>query len=941
MPKKAMTTIQEPPRDKELRARVRLFGNLLGNVLKQHAGKEVFNSVETLRKGYIQLRKAEDEGLRNRLTSLIIDLDPQQTTHVVRAFSLYFSLVSIAEEAFQHSQRRRIIRKSEPKWVGSFGHTIEELHNSGVDATQMEQLLSELCYIPVFTAHPTEAKRRTIMGILQHIFQISETLNDPRHSKIQRTDIIAELEDQIQTLWKTDEVRVRRPRVRDEIRNGLFYFRESLFKAVPTAYRYLEKALNQHYGQSFNALKKSTIIRFGSWIGGDRDGNPNVKPATTELALRMHMQEALTQYLSHVRTLTRVLTHSSVLCQPSTAFIESLASDEIQFPLAFNNHPHRYKQEPYRRKLAVINYRLKKGLKKIAIQLDDNDDTDTRSWDAPYRSEDELLNDLYLINDSLRGHGDSNIADKGLKDLIRLVETFGFYLMQLDIRQESTRHSNAINDICQQIHPTKDYATMDETARLHYLTQLISNIQDTQLKRKTLQEDTQEILAVFDVMVKMRKEISPAAFGNYVISMTHQASHVLEVIALAALCNMVGKKDGQWFCHIQVSPLFETIEDLFHAKEVLGRLFDDPIYRELLKASGNLQEIMLGYSDSCKDGGILASTWNLYNTQKQILQLTQEKGVKYRLFHGRGGTVGRGGGPTHEAILSQPDGTVHGQIKFTEQGEVLSHKYSNTETASYELSMGLTGLIKASKNIVKETHVDNQEYLKIMAEITASGEKAYRQLTEKTEGFLDYFYEITPVNEIALMNIGSRPSHRATGNRSKDSIRAIPWVFGWAQARHTLPAWFGIGYAIKHWREDNPKRLEILRKMYKEWPFFHALLSNTQMALFKAEINIAEEYIQLMDDQSSAKRIFSLIREEFEDTLQQVMDVADIQLLLEDNPTLHLSLSRRNPYLDPLNHIQINLIKQFRAAGEGDNTPYLPPLLRSINAIAAGMRNTG
>ncbi|NOX08515.1 MAG: phosphoenolpyruvate carboxylase [Gammaproteobacteria bacterium] len=940
MPKNTMITIQEP-RDKELRARVRLFGNLLGNVLKQYAGREVFNSVEKLRKGYIQLRSNEDQRLRDRLTRLIIDMEPQHTTHVVRAFSIYFSLVSIAEEAFQHSQRRRIIRKNEPKWVGSFGHTIDELHRDGVDAEQMEKLLSEICYIPVFTAHPTEAKRRSIMVILQRIFRISEKLSDPRHSKHQRADIIANLESQIQILWKTDEVRVRRPRVRDEIRNGLFYFRESLFKAIPTAYRYLENALNKNYDQPFNALKKANIIRFGSWIGGDRDGNPNVKPETTELALRMHMQEALTEYLSHTRALTRMLTHSVVLCHPSSEFLTSLEKDNQSFPGAFKDHPHRYSQEPYRRKLSIMSYRLKKNLKKLAIQLDENDNTDTSDWNEPYTSEFELLHDLHLIHSSLHGHGDGNIADQELKDLIRLVETFGFYLMQLDIRQESTRHSNAIDDICQQISGDQNYANMDEIARRHYLTQTISKAQEITLDRSRLKEDTQEILAVFDVMVKMRKEISPAAFGNYVISMTHHASHVLEVMTLASLCNMAGKKNNEWFCDIQISPLFETIEDLFHTEEVLTCLFDDPVYRELLKVSGNRQEVMLGYSDSCKDGGILASTWNLYNAQRQILQIAQEKKVECRLFHGRGGTVGRGGGPTHEAILAQPDGTVHGQIKFTEQGEVLSHKYSHTETASYEISMGITGLIKASKNRIKDISPDNQEYLDIMTEITASGEEAYRQLTEKTDGFLDYFYEITPVTEIGLMNIGSRPSHRASGNRSKDSIRAIPWVFGWAQARHTLPAWFGIGHAISRWKDNDPARLAKLQKMYKEWPFFHALLSNTQMALFKADTNIAQEYSYLMADPASAKRIYALIHEEFELTVKQIMEVAGVDLLLEENPTLHLSLIRRKPYLDPLNHIQINLLKQFRGSDEAGKERYLPPLLRSINAIATGMRNTG
>ena len=394
---------------------------------------------------------------------------------------------------------------------------------------------------------------------------------------------------------------------------------------------------------------------------------------------------------------------------------------------------------------------------------------------------------------------------------------------------------------------------------------------------------------------------------------------------------------------MRISPLFETIEDLMHVEQVLTSLLSHEVYRNLLRASGNQQEVMLGYSDSCKDGGILASTWNLYEAQTTIIAITSKLGVRCRLFHGRGGTIGRGGGPTHEAILAQPPGTVHGEIKFTEQGEVLSYKYGNTETAIYELTMGITGLLKASQSLVQPSTRERRDYLGIMDELARLGEKTYRQLIDQTEGLLDYFYEVCPVDEIGLLNIGSRPSHRARGNRSKDSIRAIPWVFGWAQSRHTLPAWYGIGSALETWRDRNPARLATLQQMYRDWPFFHALLSNTQMALFKAQMDIAHQYTTLAQDEASAAAIYQQIRDEFQRTLTQVLNVANIEVLLQETPSLHLSLKRRDPYLDPLNDIQIKLLKRFRneVLAEDERLRWRDPLLRSINAIASGMRNTG
>ncbi len=937
----ALSEITPPPRDKELRSRVRLFGNLLGEVLAAQAGQDVLGAVETLRKGYIRLRKEDNPALRARLAKKIDQLDPDTLSHVVRAFNLYFSLVNIAEEAFQHKERRRHVRQGGPLWRGSFDHTLREFSEQDISAEQLQSLLDRTLYLPVFTAHPTESKRRAVMHALRGIFLTAEKLDGPRMGKMERELVIDDLRNQIQVLWKTDEVRVHKPTVEDEIRNGLFYFRECLFNAVPRVYRYLDQSIQRVYGRKTH-INLPSLLQFGSWIGGDRDGNPFVKPATTEYALRQHMSEVLCEYLRRVEDLRSKLTHSSRLIEPGPEFIRRMEEDTARWPGISGEHPNHFSHEPYRRKLFIMHNRLHHNLDLTRARLDNPQQADENDYPWRYRDEQEFLADLRLIRDSLVSHGDEAIARTDLLDLMRLVETFGFFLLHLDIRQESTRHSEAVAELLSTLDPNLDYAALDENARIAQLCKRISEPAPA-IDRNTLSEATQETLQVLDVMVNMRDEVSARAFGTYVISMTHCASHVLELMWLAVLCGLAGRRDGEWFCHIEISPLFETIEDLTHIEDVMTRLLDEPVYVELLKASGNRQEIMLGYSDSCKDGGILASGWSLYKAQQKIIRIADSHGVECRLFHGRGGTLGRGGGPTHEAILSQPAGTVHGQVKFTEQGEVLSYKYSNEETAVYELSMGVTGLLKASRHLVQAQKIDDSEYADIMLQLARDGEAAYRGLIDHTEGLLDYFYECTPVTEIGLLNIGSRPSHRKQQDRSKSSIRAIPWVFGWAQSRHTLPAWYGIGHALHSFTGGDETNLEKLRALYRDWPYFRAILSNTQMSLAKAEMDIARQYVSLSEHPQQAQAIYRKIREEHDRTLAMVTRVSGIRCLLEDTPALALSLSRRDPYLDPLNHIQVTLLGRVRRDNidESEHERWMEPLLRSINAIASGMRNTG
>ncbi|MGQ9685613.1 MAG: phosphoenolpyruvate carboxylase [Thiobacillaceae bacterium] len=932
--------MQTLPHERELRSRIRLLSVLLGKVLKGQLEPHVYATLNELIRGFSILPDQDHPPRLKRLIGLIETLAPAELNQIIRVFSIYFSLLSVAEEVWGLKERQRAVQRAGHMWRGSFHDALLRLKAQGVQAQGLAGLLDRLMYMPVITAHPSEAKRRTIKGALQGVFLTMQALDDPRVRGFHREEVKQRLTNQIQVLWKTDEVRAQRVEVRDEIASGLSYFPSSLFQAVARTYRNFGQALADVYGaQTAHALSVPSFLRFGSWIGGDRDGHPLVTAEVTELTWWMQARTALEEYLRRLDALMDELTHSASLCRPSAAFLDSLEADALHAEQCFAGMPDRYRQEPYRRKLAIMRHRIRRNLARVQRAIDGADDEET-AWG--YTSAQDFLDDLILIKDSLIGHGDQGVADGALTDLIRLVETFGFHLLKLDVRQESGRHTQAVGEILASS-LGMDYAALDEAQRLELLATAMANPAAALYDPADLSDDTHETLRVFRLIARMRRVLGPECFGRYVISMTHAASHVMEVMFLASLAGLVGRSGGTWHCHIGASPLFETIEDLNRVERVLTQLYDLPDYRALLAAHGEGQEVMLGYSDSCKDGGILASAWNLYDAQKRILALCEARGIPCRLFHGRGGTVGRGGGPTHEAILAQPPGTVHGQIKFTEQGEVLFYKYNNAETAVYELTMGASGLLLASAHLVHPVAADRPEHLAIMGEIARLGEKHYRQLTEGTPGFLDYFYEATPFREIALLNIGSRPSHRKREDRSLKSVRAIGWVFAWAQSRHTLPAWYGIGTALAAWCGGDPARQTQLKQMYRDWPFFRTLLSNAQMALAKADMAIAREYAALCQDERIGREVHGIIAREYATTCRQILAVAGIPELLAENAELALSLQRRRPYLDPLNYIQVTLLARLRAeAGDGDTpSPWLNPLLRSINAVAAGLRNTG
>jgi phosphoenolpyruvate carboxylase len=923
--------------DQELEQAFSLLRQQFDHLLKNNQQAATAETVEMLRREFVAFKSEGTDEQREKLLSVLDGLDFEQKSQLIRAFSLYFNLLNIADESTHLNQRRRQIEEDQHFWQGSFHETLLSFKQAGLEVEDLNLLFSELIYMPVMTAHPTESKRRTVRSAIRRIFLCQKKLKEYPHTGYFKQQLLDQLRNNIQLLWKTDELRSRKIGVEEEIDNGLFYFPLSLFEATTQLYRGLQRAIQDVYGHAvMQQLQIPSFLKYGSWIGGDRDGNPNVKPETTELALRLQARTILKEYIRRVAQLREQLAFSYGLCKPSFEFEQSLADSaallgEVAFQLG-----KRCSQEPYRYKLSLMNYRLTETLSQIEQRINGNANPIVNH---PYPCAQHFLDDLMLIQQSLASHGDQAIADLELQDLIRLVDTFGFHLMALDVRQESSRHTEAVAEIIAAVAKV-DYWTLDEKQRLKLLGEAITTPGGLIYDLHQLSPRSQETLDVFRVMAQMRHELGEECFSRYVISMTHKASHILEVLLLASQQGLAGSLGGQWFCHIGVSPLFETIDDLNHVEEILHQLFQHNEYRALLEAYGQPQEIMLGYSDSCKDGGILASAWGLYQAQQQIMTIADQYKIRCRLFHGRGGTIGRGGGPTHEAILAQPPVTVRGQIKFTEQGEVLFYRYNNQETAVYELTMGITGLLKSSLSLVRPVDNDKPENLQIMNELSAIGEQSYRQLTEETPEFLDYFYEATPVTEISQLNIGSRPSHRKKKDRSKQSVRAIGWVFAWAQSRQTFPAWYGIGSSLEQWCRDNPERLNSLQKLYQEWPFFRNLLSNAQMALCKSDMQIAKEYASLCTDNNAGKMIHAQIEKEYQYCLDWILKISQSSQLIAENPSLAASLKRRNEYLGPLNYLQAGLLREIRQHHD-EEKKLIKPLLGTINAIAAGMRNTG
>ncbi|HCN18509.1 MULTISPECIES: phosphoenolpyruvate carboxylase [Psychrobacter] len=917
-----------------LRERISLLGSFLGDAISRQTGEQTLDTIETLRKGFIQQRRAPNEANKQQLIDFIASLDNKTLKNVIRSFSIYFFLANLSEENYLREERHALRIQSDQSWEGSFRRTLLECRARNVEPTQMQELIDQLKFIPVFTAHPTEARRRTTMNLLQSLFTHSDALNNLAEDSFAYEQAKEKTAQTIDLLWSSDEVRTRKPLVYDEINNGLHYFNASLFNAIPKVYRNIKDAIVEVYPE-LTDYPLPAFISFGSWIGGDRDGNPFVTHDTTEMAVLMHADTVLRHYQVLIKKLRRQLIHSDtiVTIAPEVYAKINHYAELDQRVFAYNLDD--YSNEPYRRLLSLILNKVKANNQLIQSKGDDRE----AKKDA-YANPQELLEDLRIIRQSVNTH-DTVHGEGLLLDTIRLVKTCGFHLAALDIRQESSYHSEVIADIFASASNLPDYQTLSETERQEWLTRLLERPGTPLIYSDNLSDKTREQLALMNSVATLRQLVGQDTFGSYVISMTNNASQLFEVLLLmrfAGLCRVDDK--GQLSADLPVAPLFETIEDLKNIDHILPAVLDNPLYRGLLAHSDNTQEIMLGYSDSSKDGGIITSAWQLYSAQQTINRIADEYGIKTRLFHGRGGSVSRGGGSTHDAIAAQPAGTLHGQIKVTEQGEVLYAKYANTDTAVFELTMGITGTLKAcsSRFVVQPPELPTYESL--FARLAEAGERRYRKLTDHTEGFYQFYSQVTPVQEISLLNIGSRPAHRKKGLPSKTTLRAIPWVFGWSLARFTLPAWYGVGSALHSVKEDEA----LMKEMNDCWPFFNVFISNIEMAFTKSEMSIAQAYSQLCDDDTLRENIMEAVIDEHELTYAGLNALLDQSSLLSNQQNLAASLQWRNAYLDPINYIQIELLKRARQEETTDKDGDIAvedPLIRSINALAAGLRNTG
>ncbi len=928
----------------------KILPDLLGEVILEQEGQAVFDAVELLRQGFIQQRRAnmsddcdsnfnedgsegdQKQARLNELTSAIDTLDVDTLDRVIHAFSTFFHLANIAEE--HTNQLQRAEREAQGQtWANSFLDTLTQFKAAGKSLDQVLSLIGELNYYPTFTAHPTEAKRPVVLEALQRIHREYQSLLSSHAPEVERAEYEHRLKAMIQIFWKTEAVRPAKPTVYDEIENSLYYFRETLFSVLPEIYRDLETAIKQVYPEARgDTLNLPKIVQFGTWVGGDRDGNPFVTPQITRNALRLQQLEVLAEYARRVDHLSQVFTHSADQVELSPAFIAAEQADAKRMTKYLGN---KHINEPYRRRLSFVKLRLEKTSYQVEARMGDG-----KPFFDPlaYANEQEFRDDIMLVRDSLRHHKEGNITRGSLKQLLRLLDTCGFYLSKLDIRQESTLHSQAIQEIAATLETPIDYGALTEVERQEWLSEQIKSSSAINYDRRQITIQSADIIEVFELMQEMRQEVSLDCFGSYIISMTHEASHILEVALLAKMAGLIeANPSGELDCRIHIAPLFETVKDLEHAEPTLRSLFENPVYKQMLAFTKDTQEVMLGYSDSCKDGGILASSWNLYKAQQNIVEVCDEKQIRCLLFHGRGGTIGRGGGPTHESILSQPQGTVKGGIKFTEQGEVLSFKYNFTDTARYELTVGISGLMKASDP--DNANTDQAPHIDMMGRLVEDGEQAFRELTDDNVATMQYFYETTPSAEIGLLNIGSRPSHRKKADYSKKSIRAIGWVFGWSQSRQNIPGWYGLGAALE--RAINDGGLETLQTMQSQWRYFRTLLSNTQMVILKTDQTIAKAYSSLCSDTEIAATTYTTMREEFERAIEQIQRITGETRMMSDFPEIGESVRWRNAYLDPLNYIQVMLLKRLAQSDNRMESEWLKPALNSINGIATGLRNTG
>ncbi len=910
-------------KDRPLFDDIRLLGRLLGDTVREQEGEEAFSTIERIRQTSVRFNREQDPAALHEFETLLNGLPRDTMVSVVRAFTYFLHLANIAED--QHHNRRRRAHEfqgSEPR-DGSLLRAFQRIEQAGVPVDRLKSFFAHAQLSPVLTAHPTEVSRKSILLRQHEVAALLDQRDRVQFTPAEQEDCDLALRSAVLTLWRTRMVRPTRLAVVDEIKNGVSYYDETFFSELPRLYGQLQDLLNTRYPDIDWVLPP--FFRIGSWIGGDRDGNPFVTADILRTALRLQSTAAIDFYLGEIHTLGSELPLSQLLVGV-TPELEALAARSNDASVQRND-------EPYRRALIGIYARLAA----TALTLNHHEALRHAVGQAqPYATCCELAKDLQVLVDSLERHGAGLIARGRLRRVLRAVQIFGFHLAPVDLRQNSEVHERTVAELLARAGHAADYLALDEAARIALLREELASPRLLYSPYATYSEETQGELAIFFTARELRAKYGAAALSNAIISKTNGASDLLEVAVLLKEAGLFTHGESPQL-YLNIIPLFETIEDLRNSADIMRSLLADPVYRALVTSRGDEQEVMLGYSDSNKDGGFLTSGWELYKAEVDLAHVFAEAGVRLRLFHGRGGSVGRGGGPSYQAILAQPDGAVSGQIRITEQGEVISSKYSNPEVGRRNLEILAAATLEATL-LKREGSTAPLGWREVMEDLSALAFSAYRDLVYETEGFTRYFRESTPISEIAGLNIGSRPTSRTASDRIED-LRAIPWVFSWAQCRLMLPGWYGFGSAVEAWLKQNPDGLATLQAMYADWPFFRSLLSNMDMVLSKADLAIASRYADLVTDAALRKAIFSRIRGEFELTCSHLLAIEQEDALLADNPLLRRSIRNRFPYMDPLNHLQIELLRRHRA-GETDER-LGRGIHMSINGVAAGLRNSG
>ncbi len=920
---------REPQKnDSGLHEDIRLLGRLLGQAVREHEGDDAFTRIETIRRLSIDASRHGDKEADRKLDQLLRGLSAKEALTVIRAFSYFLHFGNIADDLHPLQQRARAEAAGEksPAAEPSLNRTFAHLRKASVGAGRIAQALARGWISPVLTAHPTEVRRKCLLDAEHAVFSLLAAREHCR-SKSALAHNEAQLCARVVQMWQTELLRQARLTVRDEIDNTLSYYRTTFLREIPNIYADIERRID--------GLRVPPFLRMGAWVGGDRDGNPNVTAASLETALRLQAEVALRFYLTEAHELGSELSMSRKYAG-ATRGLEELAAR------SGDDNPHR-DDEPYRRALVGIYSRLAGTLEHLTGQQAQRH---ALAPGAPYAHCWAFLADLVTIDESLRLHHGETIASQRLEPLIRAVEVFGFHLATVDLRQSSDRHEETLTEMLERARVAENYAALSEPEKQQLLLRLLRDPRPVRLMGVEYSPSVESELAIFVKAVEMRRIYGDESIRHYIVSHTETVSDLLEVLLLQKECGLMhatlDPSDARVAsAELIITPLFETIEDLRNAATIMRDFYALPGVAKLVANSGATQDIMLGYSDSNKDGGILTSIWELYRASTALAEFFAGlPHISMRLFHGRGGTVGRGGGPSYDAILAQPPGTVNGQIRLTEQGEVIAAKYANPQIGRTQLELFVAATLEAT--LLSERQAPPEEFLAAADRLSRDGMAAYRRMVYETPGFVDYYFGSTPIAEIASLNIGSRPASRKPSRRIED-LRAIPWSFSWGQARLALPGWFGFGSAIAQFLDEERNgfdaRLELLRRMNRDWPFFRVLLSNIDMILAKTDLSIARHYAALAPDQARGKEIFAQIEVEHGLAEKALALITGQAQRLADNPALARSLKLRMPYIAPLNYLQIELIRRWRSGMTDDDLRQ--GILMSINGIAAGLRNTG